>query len=159
MIKQIRKFHDYLNDKSSNQENLEESRFRQLGNYIQPVDERNTDLQDLPLVGLSISKEFIPSVANVIGTDLSNYKVIKKNQFACSLMQVSRDGKMPVAMYCDDKAIMSPAYPMFEVNDENKLLPEYLMMWFSREEFDREAAYYAVGGVRGNLPWDDFLEM
>ena len=133
--------------------------YKPIGNYIQPVDKRNTVLQDFPLMGLSISKEFISSVANIIGTDLSNYKMIKNKQFACSLMQVSRDGKMPVAMYCGEAAIMSPAYPMFEVKNENELLPEYLMMWFSREEFDRQAAYYAVGGVRGNLPWEDFCEM
>lgn len=133
--------------------------YKPIGEYIQPVDERNGALEDLPLMGLSITKEFIPSVANIIGTDLSNYKIIKKHQFACSLMQVSRDGKMPVAMYKDDAAIMSPAYPMFEVKDEDVLLPEYLMMWFSRAEFDRQAAYYAVGGVRGNLTWEDFLEM
>jgi type I restriction enzyme S subunit len=161
MIKNVNKMdlNNQHNKKSRNQENLEKSRFRSIGNYIQEVTLRNTDLQDFPLMGLSISKEFIPSVANIIGTDLSNYKVIKNKQFACSLMQVSRDGKMPVAMYCDEAAIMSPAYPMFEVKNENELSPEYLMMWFSRTEFDREAAYYAVGGVRGNLPWDDFLEM
>ena len=111
------------------------------------------------LVGLTIDKAFIPSVANVIGTDLSNYKVIRKEQFACSLMQVSRDGKMPVAMFEEDEAIMSPAYPMFEVIDKEILLPQYLMMWFSRSEFDREASYYAVGGVRGSLTWEDFCNM
>ncbi|MFA5518174.1 MAG: restriction endonuclease subunit S [Spirochaetota bacterium] len=133
--------------------------YKRFGDYIELVDERNCDLEDLPLMGLSISKEFIPSVANIIGTDLSNYKVIKKQQFACSLMQVSRDGKMPIAMYKDEAAIMSPAYPMFEVKDKRILIPEYLMMWFSRSEFDRQAAYYAVGGVRGNLPWEDFCDM
>ena len=110
-------------------------------------------------MGLTIDKAFIPSVANVIGTDLSNYKVIRKEQFACSLMQVSRDGKMPVAMFEEDAAIMSPAYPMFEVIDKKTLLPQYLMMWFSRSEFDREASYYAVGGVRGSLTWEDFCNM
>ncbi len=74
-------------------------------------------------------------------------------------MQVSRDGKMPVAMFDDDEAIMSPAYPMFEVVDKSRLLPQYLMMWFSRKEFDREASYYAVGGVRGSLEWGDFCNM
>lgn len=133
--------------------------YKRLGDYIQPVDERNRALEDLPLMGLSITKEFIPSVANIVGTDLSNYKVIKRHQFACSLMQVSRDGKIPVAMYKDDSAIMSPAYPMFEVKDEDVLLPEYLMMWFSRAEFDRQVAYYAIGGVRGSLDWGDFLNL
>lgn len=133
--------------------------YKPLGKYIQLVDERNTALEELSLVGLSISKQFINSVANIIGTDLSNYKVIKNNQFACSLMQVSRDEKIPISMFTGEKAIMSPAYPIFEVIDSSVLLPEYLMMWFSRSEFDRQASYYAVGGVRGNLPWEDFCDM
>ena len=133
--------------------------YKRLGDYIREVNVRNRDLKVTKLVGLTIDKAFIPSVANVIGTDLSNYKVIRKEQFACSLMQVSRDGKMPVAMFEEDEAIMSPAYPMFEVVDKTKLLPQYLMMWFSRSEFDREASYYAVGGVRGSLTWEDFCNM
>ncbi len=133
--------------------------FHRLGDYIREVNVRNRELKVTKLVGLTIDKAFIPSVANVIGTDLSNYKVIRREQFACSLMQVSRDGKMPVAMFEEDEAIMSPAYPMFEVVDKTKLLPQYLMMWFSRSEFDREASYYAVGGVRGSLTWEDFCNM
>ena len=133
--------------------------YQPLGNFIRKVDNRNRDLKVKNLVGLTIEKAFIPSVANIIGTDLSNYKVIRKRQFACSLMQVSRDGKMPIAMFAEEEGIMSPAYPMFEVADEKVLLPEYLMMWFARSEFDREASYYAVGGVRGSLEWDDFCAM
>lgn len=133
--------------------------YKRLGDYIREVNVRNRDLKVTNLVGLTIEKAFIPSVANVIGTDLSAYKVIRKEQFACSLMQVSRDGKMPVAMFGEDEAIMSPAYPMFEVVDKSELLPQYLMMWFSRSEFDREASYYAVGGVRGSLTWEDFCNM
>ena len=133
--------------------------YQRLGEYIREVNVRNRELKVTKLVGLTIDKAFIPSVANVIGTDLSNYKVIQREQFACSLMQVSRDGKMPVAMFEENEAIMSPAYPMFEVIDKTKLLPQYLMMWFSRSEFDREASYYAVGGVRGSLTWEDFCNM
>ena len=132
---------------------------QRLGDYIRPVDVRNRDLKVERLLGLTIDKAFIPSVANTIGTDLSNYKVICENQFACSLMQVSRDGKMPVAMLKGEPGIMSPAYPMFEVSKTDELLPEYLMMWFTRSEFDREASFYAVGGVRGSLEWDDFCDM
>ena len=133
--------------------------YKRLGDYIREVNVRNRELRVTKLVGLTIDKAFVPSVANVIGTDLSNYKVIRREQFACSLMQVSRDGRMPVAMFEEDEAIMSPAYPMFEVVDKTKLLPQYLMMWFSRSEFDREASYYAVGGVRGSLTWEDFCNM
>jgi type I restriction enzyme S subunit len=133
--------------------------YKRLGDYIREVNVRNRELKVTKLVGLTIDKAFIPSVANVIGTDLSNYKVIQREQFACSLMQVSRDGKMPIAMFEEDEAIMSPAYPMFEVVDKTVLMPQYLMMWFSRSEFDREASYYAVGGVRGSLTWEDFCNM
>lgn len=135
------------------------SNYKRLGNYIREVNIRNRDMDVTKLVGLSITKEFIPSVANIIGTDLSIYKVIRKEQFACSLMQVSRDEKIPIAMLEFDEAIMSPAYPMFEVVDKKELLPQYLMMWFSRSEFDREASFYAVGGVRGSLTWEDFCNM
>ena len=133
--------------------------YKRLGDYVREVNVRNRELKVTKLVGLTIDKAFIPSVANVIGTDLSNYKVIQREQFACSLMQVSRDGKMPVAMFVEDEAIMSPAYPMFEITDKTVLMPQYLMMWFSRSEFDREASYYAVGGVRGSLTWEDFCNM
>ena len=138
---------------------MNRSDYKRLGNYIREVDVRNRDLAVTQLVGLTIDKAFIPSVANVIGTDLSNYKVIRNKQFACSLMQVSRDQKIPVAIFNGTEAIMSPAYPMFEVIDEQELMPEYLMMWFARKEFDREASFYAVGGVRGSLTWEDFTNM
>ncbi|MGI6320978.1 MAG: restriction endonuclease subunit S [Bacteroidales bacterium] len=133
--------------------------YKRLGDYIEQVNLRNTELRVDYLVGLTINKKFISSVANIIGTDLSNYKLIKKNQFACSLMQVSRDGKIPIARFEGEIGIMSPAYPIFKIIDEKTLMPEYLMMWFERDEFDREAAYYAVGGVRGTLTWEDFCDM
>lgn len=136
-----------------------ETTYHRLGDYIRPVDVRNRDLTVTELFGLTIDKTFIPSVANIIGTDLSNYKVIHKEQFACSLMQVSRDNKIPVAMFEGKEGIMSPAYPLFEVVDTTALLPQYLMMWFSRKEFDREASFFAVGGVRGSLTWEDFCDM
>ena len=131
-----------------------QSNYKPIGDYIQLVDERNKDLAIDTLLGLTINKQFIPSVANTVGTNMRNYKIIKKNQFACSTMQVRRDKKMPVALLQDfDEAIISQAYPVFEVKDEKELLPEYLMMWFSRAEFDREACFHAVGGVRGSLEW------
>lgn len=136
------------------------SNYKPIGNHIRLVDERNKGLQVQQLLGLSISKQFIPSVANIIGTDMENYKIIRKNQFACSTMQVRRDKKMPVALLKDlDEAIISQAYPIFEVKNEKELLPEYLMMWFERAEFDREACFHAVGGVRGSLEWEDFESM
>lgn len=134
--------------------------YQRLGDYIELVDERNKDLSINLLLGLSISKEFIPSVANTVGTNMKNYKIIRKNQFACSIMQVRRDKKMPIALLKEfDEAIISQAYPVFQIKNKSVLCPEYLMMWFSRPEFDREACFHAVGGVRGSLEWEDFLNM
>ncbi len=134
--------------------------YKKIGEQIRLVYERNGGLKVKKLLGLSISKQFIPSVANIVGTDMENYKIIRRNQFACSTMQVRRDKKMPVALLQEfDEAIISQAYPIFEVANTEKLLPEYLMMWFSRAEFDREACFHAVGGVRGSLEWEDFCNM
>lgn len=136
------------------------SNYKKIGDYIQLVDERNKDLKVDTLLGLTVDKKFIPSVANTVGTNMANYKIIRKDQFACSLMQVRRDKKIPVALLrAFDEAIISQAYPVFEIADSGKLLPEYLMMWMSRSEFDREACFYAVGGVRGSLEWEDFCNM
>ena len=134
--------------------------FQRIGDYITLIDYRNSNGLVNKLMGISIDKCYIPSVANVIGTDLRNYKVIRSGQFACSLMQVSRDQRIPIAMYTDETpAIMSPAYVMFEVNKPDEILPEYMELWFRRAEFDREASFYAVGGVRGSLDWEDFCNM
>lgn len=134
--------------------------YRSIDELVERVDERNTDNKINNLIGVSIDKCFIKSVANTNGTDLSKYKIIRKNDFAVSLMQVSRDSKIPVARLDDcDVAIMSPAYSIFRIKDNNVCLPEYLDMWFKRPEFDREAAFIAVGGVRGSMPWDEFAKM
>ena len=96
------------------------SNYKPIGNFIRLVDVRNKELKNLELVGVTVNKRFIPSVANIIGSDMTNYKIIKKNQFACSLMQVRRDGKIPVALFEDDEAIISQAYPVFEIVDKNE---------------------------------------
>ena len=127
---------------------------------VERIDERNSDGKISTLIGVSIDKCFINSVANINGTDLTKYKIIRRDDFAVSLMQVSRDSKIPIARLKDyDQAIMSPAYPIFRVRDTSVILPEYLEMWFMRPEFDREAAFIAVGGVRGSMPWEEFAKM
>lgn len=134
--------------------------YKTIEELVTRIDEKNSDGTVSELIGVSIDKCFIKSVANTNGTDLSKYKIIRKNDFAVSLMQVSRDGKIPVARLEEyEEAIMSPAYPIFRVKDKNVILPEYLEMWFKRPEFDREAAFIAVGGVRGSMPWEEFAKM
>ncbi len=131
-----------------------------LGELINWVDVRNKGVISDNLLGINIDKFFMPSVANIIGTDLSSYKLIRKKQFACNPMHVGRDEKMPIALYMDDSpSIVSPAYFVFEIKDAAKVNPEYLMLWFRRAEFDRECWYHTDGSVRGGITWDEILEM
>jgi type I restriction enzyme S subunit len=145
--------------------------YKRLGDHIREVNVRNRDLRVTEPMGINIDKYFMPSVANVIGTDLSVYKMVCKNQFACNLMHVGRDEKIPMAMHTDDNPIIvSPAYFVFEIVDSSvethgraslrtPILPEYLMMWFRRPEFDRNAWFYTDADVRGGLDKDAFMDM
>lgn len=134
--------------------------YKRLGDYIREVDVRNRDLEVTKLMGINIGKYFMPSVANVIGTDLSNYKIVAKGLFACNLMHVGRDEKIPIALLdVDERIIVSPAYWVFEVTDATKLLPDYLMLWFRRNEFDRNAWFYTDGDVRGGMSKEAFMDM
>ena len=134
--------------------------YKRLGDYIRPVDVRNRELKVTKPNGINIDKHFMPSVANVIGTDLSAYKLVTKMQFACNLMHVGRDEKIPMAMHMEDNPIIvSPAYFVFEVIESNVLLPEYLMMWFRRPEFDRNAWFYTDADVRGGMSKEALLDM
>lgn len=135
------------------------SNYKRLGDYIRPVDVRNKDLISTELLGINIDKFFMPSVANIIGTDLRNYKLLSKGQFACNPMHVGRDEKLPIALYLNDiPAIVSPAYFVFEVVD-NSLLCEYLMLWFRRAEYDRECWFYTDASVRGGITWKAICDM
>lgn len=136
------------------------SNYEPLGKHIRLVDYRNSEEVTSTVLGISIDKEFMPSVANVIGTDLSRYKLISKGLFACNPMHVGRDERLPIALYeKDNAAIVSPAYFMFEIIDRDVLNEEYLMMWFRRPEFDRECWFMTDGSVRGGITWDDLCRI
>ena len=136
------------------------SNFDILGNHIRLIDIRNRESITDRVLGINIDKFFMPSVANVIGTDLSKYKLITKGKFACNPMHVGRDERLPVALYDEEEpAIVSPAYFMFEVVDNSILNEDYLMMWFRRPEFDRICWLHTDGSVRGGITWDDICRL
>ena len=136
------------------------SNYDLLGNHIRLIDNRNKDLVTEEVLGINVDKFFMPSVANVIGTDLSKYKLIQKGNFACNPMHVGRDERLPVALYTDEKpAIVSPAYFIFKIKDKTVLDAEFLMMWFRRPEFDRICWLHTDGSVRGGITWDDICRM
>ncbi|MCI6481914.1 restriction endonuclease subunit S [Treponema porcinum] len=133
---------------------------RKLGDYIQPVDVRNSDLKVSHLLGLSVEKRFIESIANTIGTDFSKYKIVKKGQFTYIPDTSRRGDKIGIALLTDyDEGLVSNIYTVFEITDTSKLLPEYLMLWFSRSEFDRYARYKSHGSVREIFDWDEMCRV
>lgn len=134
--------------------------YKKLGEIVELIDERNKSLKSSEVLGISIDKEFMPSVANTIGTDLSNYKLLRMNTFACNPMHVGRDERLPVSLYKKNvPAIVSPAYFMFRVKDENKVLPDFLMLIFKRNDFDRTCWFRTDGSVRGGITWNDICEI
>ena len=134
--------------------------YKRLGNYIREVNVRNRDLKVTNLLGVSISKEFMPSIANTIGTDMSTYKIVEKRQFAYGPVTSRNGDKVSIALLDGyDDAIISQAYTVFEVIDHEQLLPEYLMMWFRRPEFDRYARFHSHGSAREVFDWDELCDV
>ncbi|RXK14042.1 hypothetical protein CP965_00915 [Halarcobacter mediterraneus] len=135
------------------------SNYKKLGQYIQQVSIKNTDLKVDNLLGVSITKQFIPSIANTIGTDMSKYKVVKKGQFTYGSITSRNGDKISIALLEDDEAIVSTSYTVFEIIDTNELIPEYLMMWFRRPEFDRYARYMSHGSTREAFGWEEMCDV
>lgn len=134
--------------------------YKRLGDYIREVDVRNRDLKVTKLLGVSISKEFMTSIANTIGTDMSSYKIVEPRQFAYGPVTSRNGDKVSIALYKDgEKAIVSQAYTIFEVTNKLELLPEYLMMWFRRPEFDRYARFKSHGSAREIFSWEEMCDV
>lgn len=134
--------------------------YKKLGEYIQQVNNRNRDLEVETLLGVSITKKLIPSIANTVGTDMSAYKIIERGQFAYGTITSRNGDKISIALLDEfEKALVSQIYIVFEVIDTSVLLPEYLMMWFSRPEFDRYARYHSHGSTRESFDWTDMCEV
>ena len=135
-------------------------KYRLLGDFIRQVDVRNTDGKEENLLGVSVQKMFIPSIANTVGTDFTKYKVVKRGQFTYIPDTSRRGDKIGIALLTDyDEGLVSNIYTVFEVKDENELLPEYLMLWFSRPEFDRYARFKSHGSVREIMDWDEMCKV
>ena len=134
--------------------------YKALGEFIRQIDIRNTEGKEDNLLGVSVQKQFIPSIANTVGTDFTKYKVVKKGQFTYIPDTSRRGDKIAIALLQDyEEGLVSNVYTVFEVIDEEKLLPEYLMLWFSRPEFDRYARFKSHGSVREIMDWDEMCKV
>lgn len=115
-----------------------------LGDYVQLVDVTTKALELNNLLGFSIQKKFIPSIANTIGTDMSLSKIVQPRQFGYGLVTSCNGDKIAIALYKGDiPAIISRTYSAFEIS--NELSTDYLMMWFRYPEFDRYARFKLHG--------------
>lgn len=133
--------------------------YKKLGNYIHQMDERNKDLKVSRLRGISTSKKLIKSVANTTDLDFSSYKIVRKGQFVYVSDTSRRGDKIGLALNVEQDCIVSSIYTVFEVNDINELIPEYLFLWFNRAEFDRYSRYHSWGSARETFTWDDVCEI
>ena len=136
------------------------SNYKKLGEFIRQVDVRNVEGKEDNLLGVSVQKVFIPSIANTVGTDFTKYKVVKKGQFTYIPDTSRRGDKIGIALLEDyDEGLVSNVYTVFEVIDEKKLIPQYLMLWFNRPEFDRYARFKSHGSVREVMDWDEMCNV
>ena len=131
------------------------SNYKPLGDFIEEINIKNKDLKEDNLLGVSISKKFIPSIANTHGTNFKNYKVIKYNQFAYGPVTSRNGDKISIALLKEKSGIISSSYKVFKIIDEKILCPDYLMLWFEREEFDRYARFKSHGSVREIFSWEE----
>lgn len=136
------------------------SNYKKLGQYIRQVDVRNTEGKQENLLGVSVQKVFIPSIANTVGTDFTKYKIVKKGQFTYIPDTSRRGDKIGIALLDDyDEGLVSNVYTVFEIIDEKQLIPQYLMLWFNRPEFDRYARFKSHGSVREVMDWDELCNV
>ena len=133
---------------------------QKVGDLLETVDKRNSELTYAGVQGININKTFFPTVANIDESSTRNYKVVETNQFAFSGMQTGRDMCIRIALNEESKpVIISPAYTVFRIKDENVVLSHYIMLWFSRKQIDRYGWFASDGSIRSNLDLERFCEM
>lgn len=133
---------------------------QKVGDLLETVDKRNSELTYTDVQGININKTFFPTVANIDESNTRNYKVVENNQFAFSGMQTGRDMCIRIALNEELKpVIISPAYTVFRIKDDNVVLSHYIMLWFSRKQIDRYGWFASDGSIRSNLDLERLCEM
>ena len=133
---------------------------QKVGDLLETVDKRNSELTYTDVQGININKTFFPTVANIDESNTRNYKIVENNQFAFSGMQTGRDMCIRIALNEESKpVIISPAYTVFRIKDDNVVLSHYIMLWFSRKQIDRYGWFASDGSIRSNLDLERFCEM
>lgn len=135
------------------------SNYKRLGDYIRLADVRNRDLSVTELRGLSMTKQFRESTSNIIGVDLSKYKIVYPGVFAFDTMSVIRVHKVPIVLNnIGYPVIISPAYITFEISRKSELDEDFLFLFFKTTEFDRYADFKSDASVRGGYNWEELCD-
>ena len=133
---------------------------QKVGDLLETVDKRNSELTYTDVQGININKTFFPTVANIDESNTRNYKIVENNQFAFSGMQTGRDMCIRIALNEESKpVIISPVYTVFRIKNDNVVLSHYIMLWFSRKQIDRYGWFASDGSIRSNLDLERFCEM
>lgn len=125
-----------------------------IGKYLHEENLRNFDDKLSNVLGVCKDKTFIPTVANLLGIEFTNYKVVKQNWFAYS----NRINIGSIALRYDAPCLVSPSYTVFSV-DETKLNPEYFALWLQREQFLHFAFFYSMGTVKDEMDVEEMGQM
>lgn len=134
-------------------------KYKRLGNYIHSCDEINSGMQVKQLLGINNEKFFVKAKTNTNGVNLEKYRIVRRRQFGFNRATTRNGDKISIALREGDDCIVSPSYRIFEVNNTNELLPEYLMMWFRRPEFDRYARFKSHGSAHEFFSYEDMCEV
>lgn len=128
-----------------------------IGEYITQIDNRNIANKMYRFKGLSMENYFIDSIANSIGLDFSNYKIVAPDEFATVLMKVGRDGRLTIARNdSNENYMISPAYYTFQIKNINS---DYFMACVNRSEFERRGWFSCDTSARGSLSWEEFMSL
>ena len=129
-----------------------------ISEFIKKVDDKTGhDVSLTNVKGISINKEFIETKANMEGVSLSKYKIVRNGQFAFNINTARMGEKFAIALCEEDYCLVSAIYDVFKTNE--KLLPEYLMMWLKRTEFDRYVRFHSWGSAREVYTFKDICDV
>lgn len=131
--------------------------YKRLGDYIEPLDERNITLSFKLSQGICNNKYFI--TPRQVAENSANDKIVRTGQFAYNRATTRNGDKISIAYREGPDCTVSSAYQIFRIKDENKLNPHYLWMWFRRPEFDRYARFKSRGSAHEFFEWDEMCEV
>ena len=128
-----------------------------IGPYIRPCDERNSNLEVRLAQGITNDKEFADP--KQVAESERSAKIVRRGQFAYNRATTRNGEKISIAYRDGEDCVVSSAYQVFEIKEKDKLLPEYLLMWFKRSEFDRYARYMSKGSAHEFFEYFDMEDV